>query len=198
MPPSSTCGGSPSSSRSAGLPAPGHRYRPRGRRRVVHDRGGRDPGTGRRVGLRQDHHRPLHPARDVALARRDPVPNCRRQRRGPGAAVARGPPSAEAADPDDLPGPVRLPEPADDDLRQRGRTAPGQRHALASRPARARDRAAGADRPATGVHASLPARVLGGPAPAHRHRPCAGHRTAAGGGRRAGLRARRLGPLAKC
>ena len=45
-----------------------------------------------------------------------------------------------------------------------------------------------------GVHAPLPARLLGRPAPAHRHRPRARHQPAPGGGRRAGLGARRLGP----
>ena len=61
------------------------------------------------------------------------------------------------------------------------------------RPARARRRAARADRPAPRAHAPLPARVLGRPAPAHRHRARARHRAPAGGGRRAGLRAGRLG-----
>ncbi len=45
------------------------RARSCGGRRVLHRRSRRDAGTGRRIRLRQIHHRPLHPAADRADAR---------------------------------------------------------------------------------------------------------------------------------
>ena len=44
--------------------APRRRSGPRGRRRQLRDRRRRDARPGRRIGLRQVHHRPLHPAAD--------------------------------------------------------------------------------------------------------------------------------------
>ena len=47
------------------------RARSRGGRRIVYGRSRRDAGTGRRIRLRQIHHRPLHPAPDRAHLGRD-------------------------------------------------------------------------------------------------------------------------------
>ena len=101
--------------------------------------------------------------------------------------------AAARRDPDDLPGPVRLAQPAHDAARQCRRAAAGERHGQSPRTRRPGGRAAAPGRAAPRIHASLPARFHGRPAPAHRHRARACHQPAPGGGRRAGLGARRLG-----
>ena len=102
--------------------------------------------------------------------------------------------AAARRDPDDLPGPVRLAQSAHEPARQCRRAPAGQRHEEPPRARRPRRRAPAPGRPAAGVHAPLPARLLGRPAPAHRHRPRARHQPAPGRGRRARLGARRLDP----
>ena len=99
------------------LPLP-HRFRPRGRRHQLPDRAGREPGPGRRVRLREVDHRPHAGEAHGADGRQHRVPRRRlRARRGEPARL-RGegvPPPG----PDDLPGPVRVDEPAAHDLRHR-------------------------------------------------------------------------------
>ena len=99
----------------------------RGRRCELRARRGRDAGPGRRERLRQDHDRALHPARPRSLRRPDPVPHQGgRGGRRRGAARARGAPFA-ARDADDLPGPLRLAQPAHEPSGHRRRAAPGDR-----------------------------------------------------------------------
>ena len=101
------------------------------------------------------------------------------------------------ARPADLPGSVRDPESAADDLRFRERTAGRQSARLRSR--RARSAGAGGDGrggASTGrrVRAPLSARAVGWPAPARRDRRRARHGARAHRGRRARLDAGRLDP----
>ena len=84
-------------------------------------------------------------------------------------AHARRPPR----DPDRLPGPVRVAEPAHDRARDRRRAAPRSTASTRRRREGARRRAAAHGRAEPGARQPLPARVLGRPAAAHRHRPCA-------------------------
>ncbi len=78
-----------------------------GRRRELLDRRGRDVRAGRRIGQRQEHHRPLHPPPDRADLRRSPLQGGER----PGLlAVAHAAGAARHAD--HLPGPLLLAEPA--------------------------------------------------------------------------------------
>ena len=152
----------------------------------------RDARAGRRVGLRQEHGRADagRPVRaDAAVACASTAPTSRH---------ARAPPRAPAAAPphaDDLPGPVREPEPALEGARHRRRAAA---RAPAGRSATTRCRGAGraaaaVGRPRRGRRREVPAPVLRRPAPADLDR--AGARDAAGvpGLRRADLGARRVG-----
>jgi ABC-type glutathione transport system ATPase component len=86
--------------------------------------------------------------------------------------------AAARRDPDDLPGSLRLAQSAHDASGQCRRAAAGQRHEEPPRACRPGGRTAAPGRPAPGVHAPLPARLLGRPAPAHRHRPRARHQPA--------------------
>ena len=71
--------------------------------------GGRDPGAGRRIRLRQVHDGPQHPAAGRACRRLRPL-----RRGGHPEAGQTGAPGGAAQDPDDLPGPFRLARPAPD------------------------------------------------------------------------------------
>ena len=84
------------------------RSRAGGRRRLVRGQRRRDPRPGRRVGLRQVDPEPLDPAADPADLRLGQVPG-RGDHRALGQAQLRGP---AAEDADDLPGPLRVAEPA--------------------------------------------------------------------------------------
>ena len=144
-------------------------------------------GPGGRVGLRQVDDRPAGDAAARADRRHDPVRGPRHhpsRRQGPAAAAPR--------DADDLPGPVRVAEPAPhgrpDHRRRRsqihhiegtGSGGPGPD---------------GARRPQPGALQPLPARVLRRPAAAHRRGPRAGPQPAPDRGRRAGVGARRVDP----
>ena len=101
---------------------------------------------------------------------------------------------APAADADDLPGPAGEPQPADDGGLDHRRAARRAREAVARRPAGAGARADGRGRAQPPLRQPLPARVLGRPAPAHRHRPGAGAQPEVHRLRRAHRRARRLDP----
>ena len=79
----------------------------------------------------------LHPARPDAHGRPDPLPHRGRRDRRPGHPLPRRAAAAAPADADDLPGPLRLAEPAHDPLRHRRRAAAGERH---DRPAKAHRR----------------------------------------------------------
>ena len=79
---------------------------------------------------------------------------------------------------DHLPGPVRLAQPAHDGGRDRRRAADHPQARPRAAPSEARIVELLRDgRPAGRPHAPLSARVLGRPAPAHRHRPRAGGRS---------------------
>ena len=158
-------------------------------RRLVHARTGRDARAGRRVGMRQDHggtHH--HPAAGTDV--------------GPGTAgwhrhlharprrAARLPPPGA----DDLPGSVRVAQPADDGGRchRGGNGDPSHRHpAAAARPGRDPPRGG---RSRCRLCHPLSARVLRRAAAAHRHRARARGGTRADHLRRAGLVAGRVGP----
>ena len=157
--------------------------------RELHDWSGRDAGTGRGIGLRQDHGGAHHHAPDRADRRRHPP---RRPRRDPPRQVGDAP--LPPADPDHLPGPVLFAEPQKARGRYRRRAAQGARRAGDEGAARAGGRAVRARRPAQGADGQFPAPVLGRPAPAHRRRPRPGPQPAADHRRRAGVGARRLDP----
>ena len=130
----------------------------------------------------------------------DPAALCPDRRRG-AARRARHRPSrgrraagVPAADADDLPGPAGEPQPADDGGLDHRRAARRAREAVARRPAGAGARADGRGRAQPALRQPLPARVLGRPAPAHRHRPGAGAQPEVHRLRRAHRRARRLDP----
>src|SRR6185437_15931127 len=102
--------------------------------------------------------------------------------------------TASPRDTDDLPGPLRQPEPAQ--ARRLDHRHPAQdprRREVAASSARAR--AARDGGPLTGALQPVPARVLGWAAPADRGRPGARPEPEAGRGRRTGLGARRLDPV---
>ena len=103
-----------------------------GRRRQLRDPPRRDARPRRRVGLRQDDDRALHPAAGAADERADPL-------RGEGAdhARRRRAPRRAAPDAGHLPGPVQLAEPADDRGADHRRAARRARHRPGA--ARARD-----------------------------------------------------------
>ena len=96
---------------------------------------------------------------------------------------------------DDLPGPLRLAQPAPARGRHRRRGAAWcTAWSTARRVRRLRRRAAAPRRPRSRVQAPLSAPVLRRPAPAHRHRPRAGRAAGVPGLRRGGGRARRVDP----
>ena len=142
----------------------------RGRRRQFRPRGRRDARPGRRIGLRQEHHRALHPAPDRADLGRSPVRG--QQCHGAGRERAA---RAGARHADHLPGPVRIAEPAHDGGRdhRRGADHP-QAHEDRARIRGPHRRAARNGGPERRPHAALSARILRRPAPAHRHRARAG------------------------
>ena len=149
---------------------------------------GRDAGPGRRVRLRQVHpgpgghpaasgHRGLHLLRgqDLAALHGEELPRC-------------------AARADDLPGPLRLAQPAHD-RRQHHRRAAAP--TSGSPRAGARRAGAGGDahlRAQPQLQQPLPARVQRRPAAAHRHRPRADPAAQLHRRRRADLGARRVDP----
>ena len=95
------------------------RARARGRRRELRPRAGRDARPGGRVGLRQVHDRPLHPAADRAHRGRGLVRGRRTSPRSTARALRR----LRARHADHLPGPVRLAQPAHDGGRDHRRGA---------------------------------------------------------------------------
>ena len=108
----------------------------------------------------------------------------------------RGAARAGARHADHLPGPVRLAEPAHDGRRHRRRGADDPQAAPSA--GRVRSSASSQLLETVGLSADhmqpLPARVLGRPAPAHRHRARAGGEPEADHLRRAGVGARRVDP----
>ncbi len=94
---------------------------------------------------------------------------------------------------DRVPGPRRLLQPAHE-RRGPGRGTPAPRRGVPQGTARPGRRAAAPRRSCPGLRQPLPARVQRRPAPAHRHRPGAGHAPRLHRLRRAGFRPRRLCP----
>ena len=160
-----------------------------GRRRVVHDRVRRDAGAGGRVRLRQVDAGEDGGAPAQASGRRRSL-----RRDGPGAALAPRAQAVPPQHPDDLPGPGRLAQLE----AERGQAAGGAvRHPRPGQRRRAArvGGAAARDGGAAGARGrSLPVRVLGRAAPAHRHRARDRAAPEAGAVRRAGVGARRLDP----
>ena len=142
-----------------------------------------------RIGLRQDHHRQAGAAAGGADRRRPALRGAGDRRPGrqrPEAVPARGAGG--------LPGSVRVAQSAHAGGRHH-RGAPDHPRAPAGR--RGGQAGAPGDRPGGPAGAGrepLPARVLGRPAPAHRHRAVPGALAQAGRARRAGVRARRVDP----
>ena len=177
--------------RRAAAPAP--RRRPRRRRDRPDHPPGRGPRPRRRVGQRQDDHRPGGRQADPPDGRPGRLRRPGRQR-----PVGRGRPArVPAARPDHLPGPVRDAQPEADDPRLRGRADRGQppRH-VGGRPRGTGRPGARGGRSAAGLGLRVPlsARAVRRAAPARRHRRGAGHGPGADRRRRAGLHARRLDP----
>ena len=150
---------------------------------------GRDAGPGRGVRLRQVHPVP----RDPPAARADVGLGALR-RQGDRRAEAPRDAAAAARDADDLPGPLRVAEPAPPGGTDRRRPAAAPRPRLGRGAEAERQRAARAGRARPRALQPLPARVLGRAAPADRDRPGARAAAAADHRRRAGLGARRLDP----
>ncbi|CAA9229127.1 MAG: Oligopeptide transport ATP-binding protein OppF, partial [uncultured Acetobacteraceae bacterium] len=143
--------------------------RPRGGRRGPLHLQGRSGGAGRRERLRQVHPRP-HGGRHPAAERRDdPVARAR-----PAEPQRHGRARGEAAHADDLPGPLRLAQPAPQGGGDRGRGAAVPRHGRAPRPRNLRGRADAPRGARPRLPPPLPAPVLRRPAAAHRHRAGAG------------------------
>ncbi len=139
----------------------------RGRWGLVRDRARAHLRAGGRVGLRQIHRGAPDrgPARALGRARR-----VRRPRRRRGARQRRAPEAAPPL-PDDLPGPLRQPQPALAGGAHHRRADPRVRPGDGRRgDPRARRRAAGPGRPVAGRRREVSARVLRRPAPAHLHR----------------------------
>ena len=102
--------------------------------------------------------------------------------------------AAPARDPDDLPGPGHVAEPAAHRRHHRRRAAADPQRGAQEQGDAEGPGAARGGRPQPRALQPLPARVLRRSAPAHRHRPGAHPAAQAAGGRRAGVRARRLDP----
>ena len=170
-------------------PLPLEPFGPPGRgRRLVHRRAGALRRAGRRVGQRQDDDRALHrrPARARAPARSRSTARRSRHR-------AQAPARGAAADPDRVPEPVRVAQPAP--AGGRGDRAPAARAAQAlARRGRARGgRAARARAAADPPGRPLPGRALRRRAPAGRDRPRPRRPARPADLRRGHLGARRLG-----
>ena len=142
-------------------------------------------------GLRKVDPRPRPPAPDRTERRGSLF-----RRREPRRAQRRRPEATAARLADHLPGPVRLAQSAPQGRHDHPRTARRARHRIAPITRRACRGAASACRPAARGGGALSARVLRRPAPAHRDCPGACARPQADRRRRAGLRARRLDPVA--
>src|SRR5580704_12028810 len=171
-----------------GVPAQGRRRPGRGRDQPVGDPGP-DPGPGRRVGLREDHHRPAAGPAGRADQRPD------RDRRARRHAPAAGPDAPAAArHPDDLPGSLLFAQPQANGRRDRRRPVPAAEGQRARRGQAQRAGTARTRRPQPRALQPLPARVLRWPAAAHRDRPHPGPAAQADRGRRTGERPRRVDP----
>ncbi len=145
-------------------PAQGRR-RARGRRRGPGGLPGRDARPGRRDGLRQVHPR----------ARRDAAVRSHRgqdlvRRAGHHGAQGQRAPRAPARHADDLPGPVRVAEPAEDDRLDHRHAVPAARDRGAQERQERGPAADGAGGPEPGALQPLPARVLRRTAAADRRR----------------------------
>ncbi len=140
-------------------------------------------------GLRQVDDRPAdHPALRPDVG----VDEVRRSRdRHP---VEQADAAAAQRDPDDLPGPVQLAEPAAHGRHHRRHAAAGAQDGAGEQGPGPGPGAPRGRRPQPRALQPLPQRVLRRPAPAHRHRAGPGPAAQAAGGRRAGLRARRVHP----
>ena len=168
---------------------PARRGRARRRRRRSVDRGRRGRRPGRRIRLRQVDPGPGGGRRPPAHGRNRRVPRAPGGADEPGGTRRLHPQGA-----DDLPGPLRLPEPAP----ARGpdhRRGAGRARDLAAGRGRPPDRRGDAQgRPRARAEAPLPAPVLRWAAATHRHRPGAGGGPGVPGMRRGGRRPRRLHP----
>ena len=150
---------------------------------------GPDPRPGRRIGQREDHHRP--PAHAAGRADQRPDRDRRPRRHAPAA----GPDApATARDPDDLPGSLLLAQPPAHGRRDRGRAVPVAEGQAAGRGQACRAGTARAGRSQPRALQPVPVRVLRRPAAAHRDRPHARAAAQADHRRRAGLRAGRVDP----
>ena len=169
---------------------PAHDRQRAGRRRcLVRGQGRQRPRPRRRVRLWQVHDRPPdHPA----LRPDRGLDDVRGQ--GPRHLVAQGDDADAQGGPDDLPGPLQLAEPAAHGRHDRRYAAARAQRGPREAGPQPGPRAARGRRPEPRALQPLPQRVLRRPAPAHRHRPGAGPAAEAAGGRRAGVRARRVDP----
>ena len=159
------------------------------RRRLVRDRRGPDARARRRVRLGQVDDRLLRAPAAEADGRLGALHGAGADDDG-----SRRPARDAQGDADRLPGSVLVAESAHDGRQHRrradARARPG--NAAGARGARARPARDGRLQP--GLHEPVPARVLGRPAAAHRHRARARAEPAADRVRRAGVGARRLDP----
>ena len=160
----------------------------RGRERDPDGAKGGDAGHCRRVGVRQVDDCSPHPASARSDLRDDPF---RRGRHHP--ALATGDAAVAAPDADDLPGPVRLPQPPEDGGADRRGAVCDPPHREPGRGGPARQGAARGRRPQPRAREPLRTRVLRRPAAADRGRPRARAQPAVDRVRRACLGARRLG-----
>ena len=162
-----------------------------GRRRQLHHPARQDAGAGGRIGLRQEHGGAAAGRAVRADARHGASSTARTPARSVVGGQAARPAPAHA---DDLPGPVRQPEPA---LAGAATSSPSRCASTAwsaTRPQlQARRRAAAVGGPGRGRHGEVPAPVLRRAAPAHLDRARAGHAARVPGLRRADLGARRVG-----
>ena len=140
--------------------------RPRGRGRQPGGAPRRDPGPGRRDRLRQVHPGPLHHAAVRHHLRHDHL-----RRRGHQHAVPSKDAPVPPGDADDLPGPVRLAEPAPPGRVDHRRPVRDPRHRRRRGPQEAGPGGHGAGRAQPGALQPVPGRVLRRPAPAHRRGP---------------------------